>query len=55
MNGDIHKRIIELNWPELLTFPINPNNKYEFFYKNSFLFYIASRGKYILERNKYWK
>jgi len=48
--GEIHKAIIRLNWPELLDFPINPNDKYRLVYKNPILFYLASRVKFRLER-----
>lgn len=53
INGEIHKEIISINWPELLEFPINPGSKYSIVYKNSFLFYIASIVKYLHMRNKY--
>lgn len=53
MNGSIHKKIIELNWPELLEFPINPDEKHKIIYENSLLFYIGSRVKYLYNRNKY--
>ena len=52
VNGEIHKGIIKLNWPELLEFPINPDTKFSFFYKNSILFYIGARAKYILGKGK---
>ena len=54
MNGSIHKKIIELNWPELLEFPINPDEKYKIAYNNSLLYYIGSKVKYVYGRNKYY-
>lgn len=53
MRGEIHREIVRLNWPELLDFPINPNERFGIIYKNSFLFYVASRIKYLLEKDKY--
>lgn len=46
IKGDIHKRIIELNWPELLQSSINPEDKYSILYKYSLLFYVGSYVKY---------
>ena len=34
MNGQINKKIIKLNWPELLEIPFNPDDKYRLFYKS---------------------
>lgn len=51
-NGEIHKKIIEFNWPDLLDFPINPDQKFKIFYKSSFLFYIGSIIKYVLNWNR---
>ncbi len=53
MNNLIHKKIIELNWPELLEFPFNPDEKYGFLWKNSLPYYVAVWGKYTLDRLKY--
>lgn len=49
MGGQIHKRIIQLNWPEVLDWPINPGSEYAWLYRNSLLFYIGVRGKFFLE------
>lgn len=53
MGGEIHERVIQLAWPELLNWPFNPGGRYTLFSRNSLLFYIATRGKYFLERFKY--
>lgn len=53
MNGQINKKIIKLNWPELLEIPFNPDDKYRLFYKSRLAYYFAVRGKYLLERFKY--
>ncbi len=53
MNGQINKKIIKLNWPELLEIPFNPDDKYRLFYKSRLAYYSAVRGKYLLERFKY--
>lgn len=48
-NGEIHKEIIRLNWPELLEYPFNPDEKYGIVYKYSFLYYLASMAKFMLK------
>lgn len=53
VNGQIHKKIIKFNWPELLDFPLNPDSRHDIFYKNSLIFYIGSIIKFILGENKY--
>jgi hypothetical protein len=49
-NGQVHRKIVESNWPELLEFPLNPDAKYKGFYNSALLYYIGVRGKYSLER-----
>jgi len=53
MKYSIHRKVIYHNWPELLDFPINPGRKYRLANKYSVLFYLATRTKYYLERNKH--
>ena len=48
MNGAIHKKIIELNWPELLEYPFNPDERFKFLNTNRLLYYFGMRLKYIL-------
>ncbi|MFA5670780.1 MAG: hypothetical protein WC967_16220 [Balneolaceae bacterium] len=55
LNAEIHLELIKLNWPELLDFPINPGRKYNFLYKNSLLYYLASFVKHRLDRKNYVK
>jgi asparagine synthetase B (glutamine-hydrolysing) len=50
MDGQIHKKVIGLNWPELMEFPLNPDEKHALFYSNSLLYYVGVKGKYLLER-----
>ena len=42
VDTSIHEGIIKLLWPELLSFPINPQRKYKYVEKNSFVYYIGS-------------
>lgn len=44
----IHKKIIQILWPGLLEFPINPNKKYQFINDNTWLSYLASIVKHYL-------
>lgn len=53
MRGEIHKSVIRINWPELLEFPFNPDNKFGFLYKYKYLYYLAVRAKYIVGKYKH--
>jgi len=48
-NRSLHKEIIQKEWPELLEFPVNPDDKLkDKLFSNSYLFYIGSFIKYFL-------
>lgn len=47
----LHLKIIKKEWPELLEYPLNPDDKIlDTIFNNSFLFYIGSHIKYYLKK-----
>ena len=53
MNGAVHKKIIYNTWPELLQYKINPYDKYKVLQRNSLIYYLAVKAKYILGKIKF--
>lgn len=52
-NNSLHELVIKENWPELLDYPINPNQKYTFLNRFQSLFYFASITKFLLNKFKH--
>lgn len=49
VEGSFHLKVIEKEWPELLDYPLNPDDKLiDSIFSHSALFYVGSYGKYIL-------
>lgn len=47
--SSIQLELIKMNWPELMEFPFNPNDRLSVFYKNQLLYYFAVRFKHLLK------